>query len=417
MTCKYCSGKLAPLRSLTDGEFCSDEHRHAYYDEHLGEVPVQAFQPPNDFSVAEIPMATAFDAQSPPAAPEFSPPSGYRVFFAPQNEPVAPEDSPRQAFSQPTEAPAAAELPPSTTEVEDVALPAFLAPEPLEDPKFLQRLTSAAERQLGRAFPWLATAWTTAPKELRAMALLLPVLLALACSPLLSKLQTHLSGPNVLPAQTRRALTNQWKVVQTRISERAAVAITDDFRTGLDSWQSRSNLTSAWSFDKNGFVQPGPLALLKPTLELTDYSFEFLGEIQHRALGCAFRARDLNNYYAVKFLEDDSGPLPAMRLVRYAVINGREGQHVERVLPSSVRADMFNRFRVEAHGSDFTILVQGEVVDFFSDAQLPSGGVGFFCSRGESARLRWMEVAHQYDTLGRLCAFFSPVSLAGVDKN
>ena len=31
MTCKYCNGKLAPLRSLTDGEFCSDDHRQAFF--------------------------------------------------------------------------------------------------------------------------------------------------------------------------------------------------------------------------------------------------------------------------------------------------------------------------------------------------------------------------------------------------
>ena len=71
------------------------------------------------------------------------------------------------------------------------------------------------------------------------------------------------------------------------------------------SWQSRSNLTTTWSFDSNGFVQPGPLAILRPTEDLSDYSFEFLGEVEHRAVGAAFRARDLDNYYAVKFIEDD----------------------------------------------------------------------------------------------------------------
>ena len=64
----------------------------------------------------------------------------------------------------------------------------------------------------------------------------------------------------------------------------------------------------------------------------------------------------MNNYYAVKFIEDHSGPVPALRLVRYAVIDGREGPHVERALPSSLRSYVFNRCRVEAHGSDFTIL-------------------------------------------------------------
>jgi hypothetical protein len=76
-----------------------------------------------------------------------------------------------------------------------------------------------------------------------------------------------------------------------------------------------------------------------------------------------------------------------------------------------------NRFRVETRGGDFTILVEGEVVDSFSDNSLKTGGIGFFCGRGEKARLRWVEVSHQYDTLGKVCAYFAPLSLAGVDKN
>ena len=422
MTCKYCNGKLAPLRSLTDGEFCSDVHRYAYYDEHPEEVAAEASLPSESFARTGTHVATAFDAGPAAEAREFSRPSGYRVSFAPKNEPAepaAPAEKPEDLIqASVAQATAEAELPPSTPEPETAAYPAFLE-ELVETPSFLDRFIGAAQRQLGRPIQWLVTAWGTAPTELRAMALLLPVLLALACSPLMSKLGTslHAGKSNGLPGETRQVFSKKWKALQERISDRAAVVITDDFRTGLDAWQSRSNLTTAWSFDSNGFLQPGPLAILKPTLELTDYSFEFLGEIQRRGLGCAFRARDLNNYYAVKFIEDRSGPLPAMRLVRYAVIDGREGPHVERALPSSLRSDVFNRFRVEAHGSDFTILAQGEVVDFFSDARLASGGVGFFCNRGESARLRWMEVSHQYDTLGRLCAFFSPVNVAGVDKN
>src|SRR5215469_748536 len=30
MKCRYCKVALAPLRTLTDGEFCCDEHRQAY---------------------------------------------------------------------------------------------------------------------------------------------------------------------------------------------------------------------------------------------------------------------------------------------------------------------------------------------------------------------------------------------------
>ncbi len=255
------------------------------------------------------------------------------------------------------------------------------------------------------------------------MALLLPVLAGLACALALPGIHLHLdtSQSNAFRARARQTLTRQWHFLQERIEERianrAAIAITDDFRSGLDSWQGRSSLTNTWSFDANGFVQPGPLAILKPTEDLHDYTFEFLGEVEHRAVGCAFRAQDLDNYYAVKFIEDQSGSIPTLRLIRYAVIKGKEGPHVEKTLPSSIRADMLNRFGVEVRGGDFTILADGQVVDFFSDRRLPSGGVGFFCSRGEMARLRWVQVSNQYDALGRLCALLAPFGLAGVDKD
>src|SRR5579872_1322056 len=56
MTCKYCSRELAPLRSLTDGEFCSDEHRQAFHE---------AQSDSGNFSLPEQPLATAFDSSGP----------------------------------------------------------------------------------------------------------------------------------------------------------------------------------------------------------------------------------------------------------------------------------------------------------------------------------------------------------------
>jgi hypothetical protein len=76
-----------------------------------------------------------------------------------------------------------------------------------------------------------------------------------------------------------------------------------------------------------------------------------------------------------------------------------------------VRTDMFYRVRVDVRDQNFTTTVQGQVVDFWSDDRLSRGGVGFFSEKGERARLRWMEVSHQYDALGRLCALLAPYSI------
>jgi len=260
---------------------------------------------------------------------------------------------------------------------------------------------------------WLKDAWRTAPTDLRIITLLLPVLLAVAISGSVPTVRI----PKVPSGAVQTAVTEHWKNLQQTILNRAAVAYADDFRSGLDAWDSRSNLTTSWSYDAAGFVQPGPLAVFKPTIELSDYRFEFLGEIDQKGMGAAFRASDLSDYYAVKFVVVKPGPLPLVHLVRYAVIHGKEGPHVEKPLPITTRNDMLYRVLLDIRGSDFTIMAQGQVVDFWTDSRLRHGGVGFFCGRGEKARVRWVEVSHQYDALGRLCAYLAPLGIEGRNGN
>lgn len=43
-----------------------------------------------------------------------------------------------------------------------------------------------------------------------------------------------------------------WQSLRQRVSTRAQVDLFDDFSQGLGAWQS-----GTWSYDKNGFVNPG----------------------------------------------------------------------------------------------------------------------------------------------------------------
>jgi hypothetical protein len=268
----------------------------------------------------------------------------------------------------------------------------------------------------GSSVGWITSRWSSAPRDLKLVGLLLPVLLAFAyfaSRPKTAVAQSGQQNMSQVQGQVQKVVADHWKNLNHTISDRAAVAFADDFRSGLDAWESRSNLTRSWSYDNAGFVRPGPLAVFKPTVDLSDYSFEFLGEIDQKAIGWAFRAADLSNYYAMKLVVVKPGPLPLVRIVRYAVINGKEGVHLEKPLPMTVRADMLYRIQVIARGDDFTIMAQGQVVDFWSDSRLRHGGIGFFSNRGERARLRWVEVSHQYDALGRLCAYLAPYGIEG----
>ncbi len=363
MRCRYCNIALAPSRSLVDGEFCCEDHRQRFDSEATPEITESA---------------AALSAL--PAQPEIDPET--LIEAGPYGEGY------QESADEPHEHP---------------------GPQ-----------AGHAPRETAASWRWLVAAWTGAPRDLKLVSLMLPVLLVIAITGSLPKVPIQQLSPQNLDqvqSHMQKVVEDQWKNVNQTISDRAAVAFADDFRAGLDAWESRSNLTRSWSYDAAGFVRPGPLAIFKPTVDLSDYRFEFLGEIDQKAMGWAFRAEDLNNYYAMKFVVVKPGPLPLVHIVRYAVINGKEGPRVDKPLPMTVRTDMLYRIQVNARGGDFTILAQGQVVDFWSDNRLQHGGVGFFCNRGERARLRWVEVSHQYDALGRLCAYLAPYGIEGRNGN
>lgn len=494
MRCRYCNIALAPLRSLTDGEFCCDDHRHAFKEEQAtkNEVSLQA---PRLGSLLPLSVEFTIPEAEPPAlvakleTREFHPSivkpalSGPGTAAGVWTPPLldkllalrfsyGPKDCPRKVRQElpnglafptvafvprsrldPVSIPVSAK-PPSEPVTQAESQPSVRPdPEPLSSPEAVFRAESPSSnddgglslpyREVANSWHWLCDAWKNAPSDLKIVTILLPILLAVAIGPAIPKIKrrvvTSHSRPAVaanLPAKSSNSVQSnsvqsnngqsssvqqvvaaRWNDLHQSILNRAAVEFTDDFRSGLDAWDSHSNLTTSWSYDASGFVQPGPLAVFKPTTEMTDYHFQFLGEIDQKALGFAFRAVNLDNYYAVKLQVVKPGPLPLVRLVRYAVINGKEGRHMEKPLPINARPDTLYRISVDVRGSDFTVMAQGQVVDFWSDQSFPRGGVGFFCARGEKARIRWVEVSHQYDALGRLCAYLAPYGFEGRNGN
>ncbi len=454
MKCRYCDVVLAPLRSLTDGEFCCDNHREAFHA--LGEDMARFSSVPPVDSLIRLHVAlSGVEADIPTVSAGNSKPQDFQTkvirtaAFAVQEPtsdehtglPIADQLLPLKVTQTAAECHEAAPLSAPTEELfrgrtifprstaRPVSMPVIEEPQAAPDwaasaqPEVHSDAAPASESggeaslhpsaDVPKSWRWLGDVWRKAPSDLKFITVLLPILLAVAIGPSIPKI----SIAQVNPGGVKQIVSGQWKDLHQTILNRAAVAYADDFRSGLDAWESRSNLTTSWSYDATGFVQPGPLAVFKPSIDMSDYRFEFLGEIDQKGMGCAFRAKDLNNYYALKFTVVKPGPLPLVRMVRYAVINGKEGPHVEKPLPLTVRKDMMYRVMLNVQGNDFTIMAQGQVVDFWSDSRLKSGGVGFFCGRGEKARVRWVEVSHQYDTLGRLCAYLAPYGIEGRNGN
>jgi len=257
----------------------------------------------------------------------------------------------------------------------------------------------------------LAGFWQHAPRDLKLLAFAIPILLGLALHPSLKKV------PYTAPVQTagiqrnfQSKLTEKWVNVRQTMMNRAAVALDEDFRAGLDDWTSRGGTTD-WEFDATGFVRPGPLALYRPSLDLTDYQLQFLGMIDKKALSWVVRAADFDDYYVVKIVVLKPGPVPTIGVTRYAVIHGVAQDRGDTVALINAREDMLYRVQMDVHGDTFALTVQGQMVDSWSEPRLRKGGVGFFTARGEASRLRWVQVTHHYDMLGRLCAYLAPYNI------
>jgi transposase len=192
------------------------------------------------------------------------------------------------------------------------------------------------------------------------------------------------------------------------VQARAAFQFEDNFQSGLEGWDGVQHFGETWAFDKDGFMRPGKLALFQPSAGTTDYSFEFLMQIDHKGMGWVFRALDQQNYYAMKLVAANSGPRMAASLVHYAVVDGKKEAAVQTPLPMMMNSNRPYRIRVEVKGSQFITTVDGQVVNTWSDGRLLEGGVGFFTDRGEQARLYWMRLSKNLDFLGGLCAILAP---------
>jgi hypothetical protein len=291
------------------------------------------------------------------------------------------------------------------------------ADEPKKDSPAMENAAALPPSESGDVTPWTVVAgfWQHAPRDLKLLVFGIPILLALALHPSLKKIPyaAPLKAGGIernLERNFQSKLKDQWVTVKQTMVDRAAIALDEDFRAGLDDWTSRGG-TTEWAFDATGFVRPGPLAIYRPSVDLTDYQLQFLGMIDKKALSWVVRAADFDDYYVVKLVVLKPGPVPTIGVTRYAVIHGVAQDRSDTTAFINAREDMLYRVHMEIHGDTFALTVQGQLVDSWSEPRLRKGGVGFFTARGESSRLRWVQVTHQYDMLGRLCAYLAPYNI------
>jgi hypothetical protein len=205
------------------------------------------------------------------------------------------------------------------------------------------------------------------------------------------------------------ATVRGWQDAHQALLDRAAVALHEDFRAGLDDWMNREGARPSWTSDAAGFVHPGALGLYRPSLSLADYQMQFVGTIDKKELSWVVRAADFNNYYEIRLAALKPGRIG---VTRYAVINGKIQNRSMTPLAISAQPDTVYRVRLEVRGDQFALSVQDRLVDSWSEPQLRHGGIGFFSEPDAGSRVAGLQVRGHDDILGHLCAFLAPSGVA-----
>jgi hypothetical protein len=130
------------------------------------------------------------------------------------------------------------------------------------------------------------------------------------------------------------------------------------------------------------------ITVLRGTLNLSDYRAQFQAQIDAKAVGWVFRARDPKNFYASKLEVVKTGSIWTAVLARFAVINGQEEARAHVPLSFTVQENTVFKVRLEAVGDHFVTWIQDQQVDEFTDGRIKTGGVGLYSERGESAILK-----------------------------
>jgi hypothetical protein len=136
------------------------------------------------------------------------------------------------------------------------------------------------------------------------------------------------------------------------------------------------------------------ISLFRPSMSMTDYRFEFRGQIEKKAMGWIFRAANSKNYHVAKIEIIKPGLSPIVALVKYSVIKGQEGTHTQVMLPNEFKMDTQYRVRMDVKGNKFTTYVQDKLVDYWTDDQVKTGGAGFYTDRGERAQVKSSQIGY-----------------------
>lgn len=224
------------------------------------------------------------------------------------------------------------------------------------------------------------------------------------------------NGAGHIPSLNPSTLTGTtWRdSVRSLWTSHAPVTLTQDFSSGdiSDFIGGRINGRRDWSQDLNG-LRFGKIRIWRKSTSLQDYDVDFLGQIEQKSMGWAYRATDVKNYYGTKLMLSGrpGASEPNANLLRFVMLDGHETDREQRAVPLRLERGVPYQVHLTVKGSRFETTVNRQVVSSWSDTRLTRGGVGFFSEDGEVSTVRWVSLAERDSTLGRLLAYFSMIQV------
>ncbi|HEY1183507.1 MAG TPA: hypothetical protein VGE89_04925 [Bryobacteraceae bacterium] len=200
------------------------------------------------------------------------------------------------------------------------------------------------------------------------------------------KIQSGMPALPVSQAATPKAGQQQQRTAPkpSRQPKAEAIRLEDRFDAGLGNWVGG---VSDWKVDVAG-VRPGALALFAPSLAMSDYDLEFLARIDQKSLSWVFRASDEQNYHLATISISPQG----RTFTRSSVIEDAPGLSVTTPVRQVGSPKAAITILTKVRGNDFTVSIDGETIERWSDNRLAIGGIGFLGAPDQRARLYWIRL-------------------------
>ncbi|HYM09910.1 MAG TPA: hypothetical protein VEU62_04225 [Bryobacterales bacterium] len=209
---------------------------------------------------------------------------------------------------------------------------------------------------------------------------------------------------------------NEWRAARQVVENRAAIVLQEDFQGNLSAWQEGARAAKSWSLADSGIARPGRLALFSPSVSMRDYRLDFSTLITSAKESGARSELPTSKTTMPWIALLKPGPPYRASVIHYPVIAGKPGKRRQSNVSFYMEPERHHSVQVDVQGDHFTTSVDGQIVDSWSNVRLPSGGAGFFCSKGSRAELLQVRVSYQDDSWGALCAFLSPGHTQGSES-